>query len=866
MLVCLATTAAACYVQTAVAADLESIRVFDIKPQLLETALIEYSRQSEMQVIGATDTLADARSRGVVGTLSNRAALQALLEQTSLRFDVVGAHTVRIAAGIQQIANAQPMNDRGAAKAQVVAAASADPALAAMLTQVVVTATRQAQTINRVPISITALTQESLEQRGIKQIDDLARITPGINFGRDYAFGAGNRSQISIRGIESFVGASTTGIYIDDTPIQTRNAGYTSTSVFPVAFDLARVEVLRGPQGTLFGAGSMGGTVRFVTSDPSVNEHSAFARTELKRTRGGDLSYEGGMSVGGPIAEDRLGFRASAFFQHEGGWIDRVDRNSGATLDERQNAAESVALRAALTWVPTDGLRITSSVYYQDLDLDGGAGFWESLSDPGAGRFRTGNALGGPSSDKFVLPALKIEYDLARAQIISNTSYLDRDTVAYPDYTQIIRAITTGQPYALIPGEFSKGHFIDRQHGFTQELRIQSQNPNDRWNWVTGLFYNKTRQVDIEIVESPFFPQLVLDTFGVDYMQIYGTPMGAMNSVFTDQQRTVDEQIAVFGQVDYGLTDKLKATLGLRYARIDFDFKSENEGPHAGLGVDAGKQSEEPLTPKLGLAYQADADNLFYASAAKGFRPGGAQRIPPASCAGDLAALGMMRPPATYDADSVWSYELGAKNRLLDGRLQLNSSAFWIDWSNIQQFIDLPNCGQSLVGNLGKAVSRGFDIAVNALLGNDFTLSLAAGYTDAYFTQTVKSGPALVVVEGDATSGISPWVATLTGRYDFTLVGNDAFAQLDYDRTSQGPKPAAAVFGRDPIAFGRPRTHLLSARAGVTLRDINVTLFVENLLNSDTQLSRTRDIPTSPLFIGSTFRPRAIGLTVSYSY
>lgn len=732
------------------------------------------------------------------------------------------------------------------------------------LAEVIVTASRQEQSITRVPISITAFTQQELDERGIQSIDDIARVTPGIRFQRsDFS---SHSSQISIRGIEGTSGASTTGIYIDDTPIHTRDAALTSTNVFPAVFDLARIEVLRGPQGTLFGSGSEGGTVRFITPDPGLEKHEGYMNVEMSSTEDGDPSYEAGGALGGPIVEGQLGFRLSALYRHEGGWVDRVDRLSGEMIDDRQNSGDTVVLRGAVTWAPTESLRITPSVYYQDLDYDGNSRYWQMLSNPGEGSQLSGNALKSPASDEFVLPALKLEYDFGAAQLVSNTSYLERDTLANPDFTQFVRAVTTRSPFPLLPGEFSRGYFIDEQKGFTQEIRLQSHSPGSRLHWVAGIFYNETRQLDIEIVESPLFPQIVLNAFGVDYRTLFGTPLGAMNSVFTDRTRTVDEQIAAFGQLDYGVTAKLKATAGVRYAKVDFSFRSENEGPFAGNAIISGEQSERPVTPKFGLSYQANDDNLFYVSAARGFRPGGAQRIPPVSCAANLAALGITTPPATFDADSVWSYEVGAKNRLLGDRLQVSTSVYWIDWTDIQQVVPLRSCGQSFISNLGKATSKGFDLALDALIADSLTLGVAVGYTNAEYSDTLRSGPALVALEGEPISQVSPWLVSLTGQYDFLLAGKEAFLRFGYDYGSAGPRPNRTVFGSDPNGFFRDETHMLSVRAGMQIDNASVSLFVDNLSDSHPELTHGCEANTSPLCYSSTFRPRTVGLTLSYKY
>ena len=231
--------------------------------------------------------------------------------------------------------------------------------------EIVVTATRQSESISKVPVSVTALNSASLEVQGIKSMDDLTRVVPGVSFDK----GLGPVTNISIRGIASQSGASTTGVYINDTPIQSRimGQGGTYSNAYPVLFDLDRVEVLRGPQGTLFGAGSQGGTVRFITPEPSLTDTHAVAQTELSEIQGGDQSYEAGLAVGTPIVTDMLGTRVSAYFRRDGGYIDRIDPLTGEMLDRNSNWQNSTALRGAITYAPMEGVHITPAIFYQRL-------------------------------------------------------------------------------------------------------------------------------------------------------------------------------------------------------------------------------------------------------------------------------------------------------------------------------------------------------------------------------------------------------------------------------------------------------------------------------------------------------------------
>src|SRR5215813_4227416 len=310
---------------------------------------------------------------------------------------------------------------RGAAQEQ---APAAETGAVGGLQEVVVTATRREENLSRVPISVSALTQEALDVRGIRDFSEVARFTPGVNFDNS------GTNNISIRGISGTGGAGTTGIYIDDTPIQMRALAFNPDEALPKSFDLDRIEVLRGPQGTLFGAGSEGGTVRYITTQPSVNKTSVYSRNEVSYTQGGDPSFESGVAAGGPLIEGILGARATLWYRRDGGWIDRIDPTAAnpasAVVDRNANHADNVLVRLAALWKPNDNWAITPSVYYQYRNIHDVSNYWPLYSNPSDNRFISGNPNARPIPDRFYLPALKVEGDFGAVQLISNTSYFHR--------------------------------------------------------------------------------------------------------------------------------------------------------------------------------------------------------------------------------------------------------------------------------------------------------------------------------------------------------------------------------------------------------------------------------------------------------
>ncbi len=758
---------------------------------------------------------------------------------------------------------------------------------AAALEEIVVTATRRAERLQDIAVSATAFTQEKLDVQGLRSIDDLTRLTPGVTFQRDATTSAGNfndeDSDINIRGIDSTAGTSTVGIYIDDTPIQGRHISFTSFNAFPALFDLERVEVLRGPQGTLFGAGSEGGTVRFIQPSPGLQADSMYVRSELAKTDNGGTTYELGAAVGGPIIDDKLGFRISASVREDGGWANHVNYWNQAVTYPDSNYQDTVVVRGALKWAITDSLSITPSAYYQELRLGDTSAYWPSLSNPSATNFENGNAQRNTSADPFYLIAVKVDWDAGFANMISNTSFYSRNQHSISDYTEFDRALfqlTLPPP----PGVVGTSHVADTQNNFYQEFRLQSLDPAATLVWSTGLFYSHLNENTTETVFDP--------TLNGEYDAAYGVPLCTPQAPCPNGQiltqpvsQIIDTQYALFGDATLRISKSWKITAGVRASHIEYSgdlvyygpFLAPTVGPATPL-IGTGSNNENPITPKAVLAYQPEPDNLFYVSAAKGYRPGGLNGELSSLCGPNLASIGLAAGPGIYASDSLWSYELGAKNSLLDGRMQVNASTFVIDWDNIQQAVYLPGCGQNFVENLGKVRSVGGELEVQMRPVQALLLDLSAAHVDAKYTRTVCAGPTVctgtnppaqpVVTEGDRLPG-APWTFLASTEYDFPAIENrKPYFRIDYQYTTaqtalqpiQDPNNGVS----DPTYTGLPETKNLSLRAGLRWAGIDLSLFAQNLTDSHPVLSHTRDTNTSDLFFDHTVRPRTIGITATY--
>ena len=761
------------------------------------------------------------------------------------------------------------------------------PPAAASLEEIVVTATRRAERLQDVAVSATAFTQEKLDVQGLRSIDDLSRLTPGVTFQRDATTSSGNfndeDSDINIRGIDSTAGTSTVGIYIDDTPVQGRHISFTSFNAFPALFDLERVEVLRGPQGTLFGAGSEGGTVRFIQPSPDLHSDSVYVRSEVATTRDGSATYELGGAFGGPIVDDILGFRVSASFREDGGWVDHVDYATRAVTDSNSNYQDTVVVRGALKWAISERLSITPSIYYQQLRLGDTSAYWPSLSNSSANSFENGNAERNPSTDPFYLAAVKIDWGASFAQLTSDTSYFSRDQHSISDYTQFDRALF-GLTLPPPAGDLGTSHDADNQNNFYQEIRLQSQDSAAAIVWTTGLFYS---HLDENTTEHVFDPNL-----NGEYSAAYGVPFCTPQAPCPNGEiltqpisQIIDRQYAIFGDATFKVLDSWKLTAGVRASHISYSgdlvyygpFLSPTAGPLTPLAA-VGSNGENPITPKAVVAYQPGPTTLWYLSAAKGYRPGGINGPLSSICGSDLASIGLTTGPELYAADSLWSYEVGAKQSLWGGRMQINASAFVIDWNNIQQAVYLPDCGQNFVENLGKVRSVGGEIEVQTRPVEALLLDVSAAHVDAKYTHTVCAGPSActgpdapsqpVVTAGDRLPG-APWTFLASAEYAFpTVADRKPYLRADFQYTTaqtalqpiQDPNNGVS----DPTYTGLPETKNLSLRAGLRFGGIDLSLFAQNLTDCHPVLSHTRDTTGSDLFYDHTVRPRTIGITATY--
>jgi iron complex outermembrane recepter protein len=789
----------------------------------------------------------------------------------------------------------------------LVSAADADTTAAAPaeeigLEEIVVTAEKRASTVQDTAISITAVSGADLAERGIVDFSSLAAETPGISM-RDNGPG---QTEFEMRGMTSSGGNSpTVGFYLDDVPMTSPAQAQNGKVVIdPTLYDLNRAEMLRGPQGTLYGSGSMGGTVKLVTNQPDPTGFHVSGEAVLSDTDGGGFNYTVNGMLNLPLIDNQMALRLVGTDSHTSGWIDRIVLSDfplpvgvpvtpatqtgwlrgdvlGATVahDYTQSNAEHLAgARGTLLWKVTDNFTLTPTVFYQRVTQDGPSAY---DSDPGTMAHYQPFDIAEPYSDQFTLAALTANYAASSFDLTSVTARWTRNSAQTQDTSEsfenpftcitVVSGPCTGEmPFYGANGVGSGpvvGTETDPSSQFSEELRIASTGDGPL-KGVAGVFY------------SDFKSQWQLNTQSVNNLSYLDfstfTNPAATTTVWGLNEPAHITQWAVFGEGTWAITPALKATVGARV----FSYSSDLSMYFAGWGSPLGgatpsttdvSQSSTGLDPKLNLSYEFSKDLMVYATAAKGFRPGGGnQPLPNFPPPNAPANFHYTEWPKTYDSDSLWSYEVGEKARFLDRRLIVNASVYYEDWTQIQ-LEELP-FGYPLFDNAGDAKIYGGELEINALLGGGFTLSASGAYTDA----TLEPGPHYTIVMDGQLPGAPPstvvpdvpkYTVNLGLDYEHPLSGPLALTgHVDYTYTGQRYDLVAINQGQ---MWSLPGYGLANLRLGVkSLSAWNASLFVTNLANKHPALENMTALNlANPDFNRVvTSQPRTMGLDLNFKY
>jgi outer membrane receptor protein involved in Fe transport len=690
--------------------------------------------------------------------------------------------------------------------------------------EIVVTALRRDQRLQEVPAAVSVLEGEVLKAKGAQDLRDYLATAPGVNF-TESPLGA---MRVTIRGVSDGIGATDplTGIYIDETPI---TESFQAT-LDPDIYDVDRVEVLKGPQGTLYGSGSMGGTVRIIGRKPRLNAYEAsLGATAADVAHGGtNIRVDGVVNL--PLVDDLMALRVSAGYRKDAGWIDDVLRGEADGNDvEKQN------LRAQLLLTPGPDTDITLGFLYQKDER--GLPWFDDLNLPNYETARVFRQGGGSEARLYSL-TLRQNWD--RMALTAATNYLSKNGFSTLDSTTTLRGPISGMLGVTLGADEGVGvKSLDDFSLFTQEVRLSSTGEN-RIDWLVGGFYSNG---------STKFPQVF------DFSQApTATAVMSGGDFYTSVQRYDTRQTAVFGELTFNATDKLSLTAGLR----GFNVNQRNVTRSSGLfnGGTSSTDMEADIsssTAKLLAKYQIDRDHMVYAQAVQGYRNGGPTgNVPLAACSAALTAAGYSSVPTAYGADKLWNYELGSKNSFMNGRMQLNGSAFYIDWSDIQSTIGLA-CGFSFVTNAGKAVSTGLELETVIRPIEGLTLTGSTAYVDAELTEAAAGTVARVGDPLPLTSKWS-WSAGATYERDLTqgltgFIGGDVSYVGERWNTFRSAGPARAT-----LMDGYT---LVSARIGVRKDNWTLSLFGTNLTDEHVVNN------VNGLAYETVGRPRTIGVSIA---
>jgi len=696
----------------------------------------------------------------------------------------------------------------------------------ARVDEVIVTANRSgAESLQNIATAISAVNIQQVDRAGLGNLDDLAKFTPSLSITE----GAPGYNKFDMRGLTTGGYAesdtsdrSLVAIYLDDTPISVQG----QTPDLRV-YDLERVEILRGPQGTLYGASSMAGTIRFVTAKPSLTSTFGTLEATGADTEHGAASYSLRGMFNTPLIDDKLALRGTFYEGEDGGWINNI----GLYNKKDSNTNRSTQARLALRWRPIDRLTVDLTGTYENSHA---AGLNTEFSGLPQNTISTNSPEG--TRDDFSLYSLNVNYDTGPFNIVNTTSYTwrrisfrqsDEATIGYffQDYGSglpigqgsypLFAAPTTYSQQvadALPPEEF----LIDNKiHDLMEEFRLVSKDTGPL-KWTAGVFFEHQSRKLYQDIPTPGFDTLSYENY---FYGPFNTPNGLYNSktvdgafnandIFSGLQNERETQVALYTDETWHVTHKLDLTAGVRYFDFHEDYYLFESGVygvvnHVPLVLNA-TQKASGFNPRFNASYHVDDDIMVFAEAAKGFRYGGAnQPVPIGSsgiagqCAADLAAYGYNSAPLIFGPDHLWNYSVGEKAKLFGGRMTLNADVFYIDWEDVQTRLAL-NCSYFFTANKGSITSKGLEAESSLKLVDGFTLNTSLSYTDSAANGDI---PTVGAFNGDQTPYFPTWIASVFLFYDRPLGSGMLHGQVGYhyrgeEHTTFDPSSTSIVSGQ----------------------------------------------------------------------
>lgn len=795
---------------------------------------------------------------------------------------------------ITPFACAPQKKHRRLVKAMLLAGAAASLPVSATVAQeletITVTAKKREQSLQDVTGSVAVIDSETLVKTQVRSFEDYTRQITSLSFNNS----GGGQTQLSIRGVfpSRFNHAqpqnrSVVGLLLGDIPI--------TTSAFNPdigLLDANRIEVLRGPQGTLYGASAQSGAIRIIPNKPSFDGLEGNVSSNVEFTRNGEPSYNFNTVLNIPVTEN-FAVRGAGYFIEKGGYIDNV-----FTGEDDINNEQSFGGRLSGLWEPTENLSFDGLVIYHNLQADGrpdefvqgdplvatglvsGASLvaepFESIDQFTITDFnQISRSTDETFNDEFVILGLTTNLDLGAIGVTSVTSYFDRAFENTLDDSQRGRDALGSYTSECFAGGFDTANpgcsptinpFFNNSdfNQFTQELRLSSQNES-ALQWVAGAFFSDEQrefnQTDpfLDLDGNNDLPDL-LDAFGLGVFDF-----GNNENIFIGFQTIDTRQVALFGEATlaFGARDEFELTAGGRW----FDYDQDTDITFAGIANDGVTEidsniSEDGFNPNFALRYNVIEDVGLYISAARGFRLGGVNDPIPLSgvfgsaCASDLETLGLTELPEVFGSDSLWNYEAGVKSTLASGKVRFNAAYFYIDWSDVQTQAFLP-CGFQTITNDVDIISQGFETEFAAQLNDRLVVNISGSYTDSSL-----DGDSVILAAEDGSR--TPYVprSLLTAGFDYTqpveIVGESSefFLRADIQHTSR----SFSEFSENFVAprFELPSHTSINAFLGLVYKDIEFSLYARNL--TDERIVTGFDIDRRQPATFSVARPRTIGL------
>ncbi|HZX69628.1 MAG TPA: TonB-dependent receptor [Rhodanobacter sp.] len=700
---------------------------------------------------------------------------------------------------------------------------------------IIVTANKRDERLQDVPMAVSVLTEAQLNRQSANSFADYATQVPGLN---TISSGQG-WTQLVLRGVTSgsHQPNATVGTYIDDTPFGSSSVYAAGSMLTPDIdpHDLERIEVLRGPQGTLYGSNTLGGLVKFVTTPPDTTQTSAYAGIDANSVAGGGSGFGTHATLNLPLVDNTLGLRVNAYTRTDPGYIDNV-----TTGQKEVNEAKVSGGRAQLLWTPDAKVSVRFSALAQNLSSDGLANGGIDLDpvtvQPVYGwREQARAASTGLFNVKYRLYDLSVNADLGWARFISTSSYGTLRLNENLDFTSQFGPLLN-PIFGLSNGGYAELQQI-ALNKTTQEFRLQS--PEDQaWEWRAGMFYTRehtTDQQDITSFDATTGIPIALPPLGT-------VAVGPAD--FTEW--------AGYGDLTWHATPKLSILVGARYSSDRTTYSQTSHGLLIGDIAFTTRSSDRPVTYLFNPSYKFTDNVMGYARVASGFRPGGANvGVPP--------GLGA---PQTFEPDKLVNYELGLKSLMLDKRMSVDVSAYYIDWSKVQ--LTTISGGIGFLANGGKADIWGAEASWRYNLGSGFTLWSNATYTKAELAENTPAG-SVYGIKGDALPYVPKWNANLGADYNFPMGGWSGFIGGNFSFVGS----RAGDF--NPVPGPRvqlPGYNNVNLYAGAYVASWTVKVYVKNLANKHGITSAWPETlnPIASPFNATVQTPRTIGISASVDF